>query len=122
MKTSSIITIMNCINFNLEKKADKIKRETTYTSRFKNLLEEPPKQNDSDSLSTWLQSISTPSSIIDTTGLDELIPTITTALSIFPDFTEIIQPYRNLAIGTIATGKKGKVKFSTTLLQWDLPL
>jgi len=80
MKTSPIITIMNCINFNSEKKAEKNKRETTYKSTSKNLLEEAPKRNDPDPPSTWLQSISTPSSIIDTTNLDEIIPTITQPL------------------------------------------
>jgi len=78
MNTSPIITIMNLTNFNSEKKADKIKRETTYKSTFKKLLEEAHKQNDPDPPSTWLQSVSTPRSTIDTTNLDGIIPTIAT--------------------------------------------
>ena len=111
MKTSPVTTIMNCINFNQEKKADKTKRETAYKASFKKLLEEAPKRNYPDPPSTWLQSISTPSSKIDSTKFDEIIPTITTALSTLPDVTELTQPFGNLAIATIASGKKGKVKF-----------
>ena len=108
MKTSPINMIMKCINFSTEKKADKIIRETTYKSTFKNILEGALKQNDPDPPSNWLQSISIPSLPIETQKIDEIIPTITTALSILPDITELIHPCGNLAIATIASGKRAK--------------